>query len=298
MKVGCWINTHLGCNIGGGNSRVAGLRSHALAALLLLASPLFAESSLTAEQKQEALKKHFGEAPADEEAREIFLRAEDVWYGRNGEYEDKVRSLDLYREAAEREVPDAMEFLAVIHRTGVRDRNDGTEVVAKDPYEAFAWAERAAKKHDSLKAMEVLAMLYYTGEGLRDGSSQEQRHSQAASWWMKGTDKGSSESMVNLGDLYRKGSGVKKDLKRALELYHKAEPKRKKHKSEHPSTQERQLLGRVYNNLAACYMSGWGTRRDNKRALEYFEKAMENGNKGASQNIKILRDLMQKKGEL
>jgi len=65
-----------------------------------------------------------------------------------------------------------------------------------------------------------------------------------------------------LGNCYIKGTGVPKDLAKAIEWYEKA-------------AQAGELSG--LNYLGVCYMQGIGVRKNEKKGVECFEKAAKAG---------------------
>jgi TPR repeat protein len=117
---------------------------------------------------------------------------------------------------------------------------------------------------------------------------------------------GSLAGYHNMGNLYRKGLGVKKDLAKAFELYlHAAE-------RGHPEDQSNvgymyfqgqgvtqdyeqargwlekaanQNWGAAYDKLGLIYMKGLGTKKDLPRAAGYFQKGSDLGDRNAMVNL-------------
>ena len=50
----------------------------------------------------------------------------------------------------------------------------------------------------------------------------ECKHAQAMEWWSKSAALGNDCSMSSIGDLYRDGLGVERDVNKAMEWYSKA----------------------------------------------------------------------------
>merc|ERR1711865_1205073 len=98
--------------------------------------------------------------------------------------------------------------------------------------------------------------------------------------------------MSNIGDMYRMGKGVEKNLERSFEWYNKTAVAYKKD-DEHP--RHRFTAGKTFNALGACYSQGWGVKRNNTLAEEFFGKAVMLGNAGAKQNFEAVSALNEKK---
>ena len=117
---------------------------------------------------------------------------------------------------------------------------------------------------------------------------------------------GSLAAYHNMGNLYRKGLGVKKDFAKAFELYlHAAE-------RGHPEDQNnvgfmyfqgqgvkqdyakarvwlekaaKQNWGASYDKLGLIYLKGMGTKKDLPRAVEAFQKGIDLGDRSAMVNL-------------
>jgi hypothetical protein len=141
-----------------------------------------------------------GNAPAQ---RELALRLLE----NSGSKADDVRAADLIRHAADAGDPQAMLELARLYR-------DGRAVEASQA-RYIAWLQRAAR--DAVPAMRML------GEAYRDGEAVPQDAVMAVRWLSESAQWGDGGALRDMGDLWRKGSGVRADPVLALMAYRLAE---------------------------------------------------------------------------
>ena len=92
------------------------------------------------------------------------------------------------------------------------------------------------------------------------GSGVKKDIKKAVYWYEKGADGGSSHAQNNLGCLYKDGEGVVKDVKKALELYHKS---------------AEQGYKAAQYNLGAGYYYEWFGVKDVSKAIYWTKKAAE-----------------------
>lgn len=71
---------------------------------------------------------------------------------------------------------------------------------------------------------------------------------------------------------YLQGNGVKEDKREAVKCFR--------------ATAEKCGSGVAYHNLGICYENVFGVRRDYKKAIEMYGKAVENGEKAGLEAIK------------
>ena len=104
-----------------------------------------------------------------------------------------------------------------------------------------------------------LAIIYKSGDE-KEGIKKDVK--KAIELYEKACEKGDSNSMYNLAIIYKKGEeGVEKDLKRAMELYEKA---------------SQQGKAKAMHNLAVIYQRGEkkaGIKKNLIKAIEYYQKA-------------------------
>jgi TPR repeat protein len=119
------------------------------------------------------------------------------------------------------------------------------------------WYRKAAD-HGNAIAQSNLGLCYYNGNGVTKD------YAEAVKWYRKAADQGNVEAQFNLGCLYYFGHGVQIDKMMALSYWEKAAEK------DHAV---------AVGNLGALYANGVvNGKRDNKRALYYYNKAIEIGN--------------------
>ena len=164
--------------------------------------------------------------------------------GRVGE-EEKKRKFDQLTERAELGNSQSQALLAESYYYGVRD-------VAKQNYSlAIEWANRSAMAGNA-KALELLGLAYYTGNGVPQNRVKASQNFQKAaeggsltgqynfakmlidgdgipsdivvgiSWLTKASNAGNAYAQYDLGLQYESGKNVKGNQKLATELYRKA----------------------------------------------------------------------------
>ncbi|PKY30699.1 HCP-like protein [Rhizophagus irregularis] len=163
---------------------------------------------------------------------------------------NKIKTFELYKEAAEKGVIEAINNLGNCYFDGI-----GTE---KNENKAFELYKEAVEKGD-INAINNLGYCYSDGIGTeKDETKAFELHKEAA-------EKGSTISAINnLGDCYFDGTGTEKDETKAFELYKKAAEKAEKGYFD------------SMNDLGYCYQHGIGTKKDEIKAFELYKKAAEN----------------------
>jgi TPR repeat protein len=165
--------------------------------------------------------------------------------------------------------------------------------------EAIKWYTRAAGQGSSISQMN-LAQMYEKGMGVK------QDFQQAKTWYRKAMESGSGEAlyrlaalndktgddaealklyrrgvqhedyraMVDLGEKYEQGRGVKKDEVQAVRLYEQAG--------------ERSKWAQF--KLGILYMQGKGVPKDEAKALQWWQKSADGGNAKAQNNLGFMYD--------
>ena len=102
---------------------------------------------------------------------------------------------------------DAMYNLAGLYRDG--------EGVGKDYDKAIEWYEKVYRLHGEMAglAANMIGMIY---------CDEQDDAEKAFDWALTGAEEGFDAAMSNLGGMYRRGHGVKKNLDKAIEWYQKA----------------------------------------------------------------------------
>ncbi len=123
----------------------------------------------------------------------------------------------------------------------------------KDYEESVMWAEKAAQQGNG-KGFCTLALAYQHGRGVKTDIKK------AIEYYKKGADAGDALSQFNLGCEYMTGMNLKKDAKRGFELIKSA---------------AEQGYGLAMKELGRCYQFATGTTGNMKKAVEWYEKALE-----------------------
>jgi len=108
--------------------------------------------------------------------------------------------------------------------------------------------------------------------------------------YRKAAENGVPEAQFTLGMHYRYGLGIKKDKVEAWDLWRKAAEKGLKpaqnklakiHKDIEKAAGADKADSRVQLLWGACLANGWGPKKDEASAIEWFRKAADNGNADA-----------------
>ena len=217
--------------------------------------------------------------------------------------EDKIEAVKWYTKAAEQGILDAQFNLAFCYDNGKGVKEDETEAVK--------WYTKAAEQGDDI-AQDKLGICYYYGDGV------EKNVDEALKWCAKAAEQGYASALYNCGiiylekkkdyikakvffekalsqgnasanyglaELYKDGNGVPQDGKRSLSFYHKVLE----------DNDSSWLFGNIYWDLAEMYDENYplckGIYKDNFKAKEYYEKAIENG-ADCKSDLKTLETLM------
>ena len=115
---------------------------------------------------------------------------------------------------------------------------------------------RDAYRHGSGLAAHYLALMYATGQGVKQDDAK------ALEWALKGAARGDPHAQNYAGFLLSNGRGAKKDDDQAFQLFQKAAD---------------QGLGLGAYNIAINYAYGRGTRADAQKAVDYYRRASDLG---------------------
>jgi len=131
-----------------------------------------------------------------------------IYYVGTGVKKDLKAAFDYYKLSASKGYSKAENNLGVFYRDGI-----GTK---RNIDLAFINFKRAADKGYSI-AQYNLGKLYYNAPG-----NFPRDYREAAYWFQQAADLGNAKSQTMLAEMYKKGTGVKKDLKKSLFWYKKA----------------------------------------------------------------------------
>lgn len=193
-----------------------------------------------------------GHKLAQAEAAKMFEHGEGVAQN----YPEAVR---LYSPAAEQGVTMAQLGLGFLKYFG-----RGTP---KDEAGALALFRKAAAQGNTA-AMNNIGGMYEFGTG---GIAKDCK--EAMNWYVRASEKGYARATKNIGRLYEQGCGVRKDMKKARELYRQAADN-----------------GHNYGlyQLAVSYWNEGG-KKNKKKAVEYYQQA-------AAQGVQEARDWLKANG--
>lgn len=135
----------------------------------------------------------------------------------------------------------------------------------RDDVKAVEWYRKAANQ-GLPKAQTNLGDMYFFGRG---GLSQS--YLDALSWYLKAAQQDWPDAQYRLGFMYEKGIGTGKDVAKAVQLYHSA--------AEHGYPEAQNLMGILYSTGAD------GVTEDDKQALDWFQKAADQGFAKAEKNL-------------
>ena len=117
---------------------------------------------------------------------------------------DKTKSVNLYRQSAEKGFAPAQNYLGFLYYSGT--------MLQQNVDSALYWIEKAAVNGD-MKAASNLGYLLSVAPEI------EHDYPKAFLWLQKATDAGVPASYNQLGDMYRLGLGCEADTAKAFELY-------------------------------------------------------------------------------
>ena len=116
--------------------------------------------------------------------------------------------------------------------------------------EVFA---RAANLDNHIDAMNYLASIYHS----------EHQYEKVIYWYKRGIELDDVDSMIYLGKMYLEGDGVEKDYTEAVKYF----------KMGADLYGERPWAGQAMQELARCYIKGYGVPANEEIALEYYHNS-------------------------
>ena len=178
------------------------------------------------------------------EAKKIFERAEKYEFG-DGVKKDISKAIELYRQAAEMDFPQAQYNLAFL---------------LNDEKESLEWLTKSAE-NGYKDAQYELAIQYLYGYGVRQDMNK------SVYWFEESAKNGHKIGQYKLGLMYDTGEGVRQNLSKAAQLYKQSAD---------------QGVGIAQFNLAMMYITGEGVDTVNmEMAAFWMDKARTAGVKDA-----------------
>ena len=211
-----------------------------------------------------------------------------AWYGRallrgEGRAQDKAAAAAALRKAAEQGFAEGRVLYALCLERGLGVKADPN--AAKNLLLQAAWQENRAAQSSlgamlldskSLEGRDWLELAAQAGDGkaaarlarlLREGELGIPADPEAAAEWLRiAAEQGDTPSLVALGEAYRAGAGVGKNMKKAATCFRRA-------------ADAGDNDGRTW--YAICLLEGTGVRRDIPAALEWLTAAAQGGHTGA-----------------
>lgn len=171
----------------------------------------------------------------------------------------KTKSIQDIKNAAEGGDAEAQYLLAVAYFAG--------EGIAKDKAQSIKWYRRSALKGFSRAQVVFANRLYHGVDGLLSRNRAE-----AIEWYRAAAENGNVTALVTLGDRYKNGEAVSKDMDKALQYYKRA----LKLGYIDAITQ----FGYLYLAKASAAKKHGNSKeykRNSKQALEYFTQGAKQG---------------------
>lgn len=207
-----------------------------------------------------------------------------------GVCENKLRALELFKEAYELGCGDAAWMIGIMYYRG-----DGVHV---DDKQVFQWFRRSAEL-GCAEGQSNLGDCYYYGKGtqqdwsaakhwyklasdggnddatvqLGDVAMEENDDVQAVAWFRMAAERGYADAQNRLGLCYDNGTGVEQDAYEAFKWYQKAA--------------EQENKAALYN-LGLCYFNGDAVPENTSKAMELFLKSYKLGSGEAAKVIGVM----------
>lgn len=146
---------------------------------------------------------------------------------------------------------------------------------------------------------------FFIGWQYSQGIDGVMNYFKAVEWWKKAANNGNAKATFELGNCYETGlGGLPKSLETAIVYWKKA--------INLGYIDEKNKLGKAYYTMGLKYKQGVGVQQDSYEAVNFWEKAVEQGNsdamyklaqcykygKGVEQDVFKAKSLLQKASEL
>ena len=211
---------------------------------------------------------------------------------------DYKTAFTIFEEFAKKGDKEAQAVLGTMYSNG--------QGVKQDYKKAIEWFEKSAAQGFAQAQLNV-GMMYKEGLGV------EKNYKKAFELFEKAANQGDADAQLNVGIMYKVGSGVEKNLKKAIEWYEKAcnggiqlgcyELKKlntpiseeERMKSLNIDFDKLQNFTDKYSSeankqyvLGGRYRYGLEVEKDYKKAIEWYEKAANQGHRKAQLEIATL----------
>ena len=144
----------------------------------------------------------------------------------------------------------------------------------QDHEKAFEWFYKSAKEGNKF-AQYSLANLYYFGNGV------EKDLSQAFLWYQKSSSQGQPYAMYSIAQMYSKGEYVAANEETAQKYYKKALSGFLELESKDQADEN------LFYKIGSMYKNGLGIATDIDKAIDYFQRSAELGNRNAKRILAL-----------
>ena len=144
----------------------------------------------------------------------------------------------------------------------------------QDHEKAFEWFYKSAKEGNKF-AQYSLANLYYFGNGV------EKDLSQAFLWYQKSSSQGQPYAMYSIAQMYSKGEYVAANEETAQKYYKKALSGFLELESKDQADEN------LFYKIGSMYKNGLGIEADIDKAIDYFQRSAELGNRNAKRILAL-----------
>lgn len=177
------------------------------------------------------------------------------------EKEDFESAYYWYHEAAVAGSPAGIFNVAWMYHKGCH--------VSQDYRKAKAYFTQLYDRH-------IMQAAFYLGLYAESGYAGPVDYSSAVRYYKEGIEHGDSLCANNLGTMYCKGIGVKKNESKGFQLFLES----------YNMCGDSNVNGDICANLAQCYEKGYGTDKNLRRALEIYQEGAEQGDQLCEERLK------------
>ena len=182
----------------------------------------------------------------------------DYWFGINGAEFDMAKARDAFLEAANGGEADGWYWLGVLRMH---------DIDAERWVQGMSYFEKAAEEGSTL-GLCGQALLHDTGFGVQKDTEK------AVELYQQAADAGDQYANVNLAYKYARGKGVEPDPEKAMQMLEQA-----------AQSDDFLVANSALMELGSIYRDGIGVFSDADKAIEYFQKASDNGFAQASHRL-------------
>ena len=139
--------------------------------------------------------------------------------------------------------------------------------------------EKAKAYFTQLYDRNVMQAAFYLGLYAESGYAGPVDYSGAVRYYKEGVEQGDPLSANNLGTMYCRGKGVRKNKPKGFQLFLKS----------YNMCDDGNVSADICANLAQCYEKGFGTDKDLLRALKIYQEGAELGDELCEERLKRVK---------